>query len=259
EVRAATKRLREMPSADAARELRDRLAGLDLAALRTLIRAFSIYFDLINLAEQRVRLRVLRWQAHDTKRPATDGIEAALREMREQGVTPEQAAALLARAEIFPVFTAHPSEARRRTILEKLDCISRNLDRVESAQFFPRERETSLAAVREEIETFWLSSLVRMRRPMVIDEVRQGLGMVESLFEVVPQLYREIESAVRQVYPELAGACVRSFLRFGTWIGGDRDGHPEVTHAVTVEAVREQQQRILKLYLERVNELGRRL
>jgi phosphoenolpyruvate carboxylase len=248
-----------MPSAEAARELRDRLAGLDLAALRTLIRAFSIYFDLINLAEQRVRLRVLRWQAHETKRPAPDGIETALREMREQGVTPEQVAALLAKAEIVPVFTAHPSEARRRTILEKLDCISRNLDRVESAHFFPREREASLATVREEIETFWLSSLVRDRRPMVIDEVRQGLGMVESLFEVVPRLYREIESAVRLVYPELEGAGVRSFLRFGTWIGGDRDGHPEVTHAVTVEALREQQQRILQFYLERVNELGRRL
>ena len=90
EVRAATKTLREHPSAEARPELRDRLAELDLPALRTLIRAFSIYFDLINLAEQRVRLRVLRWQAHETSQPAADGIEAALLQLRETAVTAAQ-------------------------------------------------------------------------------------------------------------------------------------------------------------------------
>ncbi len=259
EIRSATKNLRALPSPEVARGLRDRLAGLGLPALRTLIRAFSIYFDLINLAEQRVRLRVLRWQANETKLPASDGFEAALLKLRETGVTAEQITGLLKRALIVPVYTAHPSEARRRTILEKLDSISQHMDCLESEHRFPREREAALAGIREEVETFWLSSLVRSQRPTVLDEVRQGVGMVQSLFEVVPRLYREIEAALRRVYPEVCPEGVPSFLKFGSWIGGDRDGHPNVTHAVTVEAVRVQQEMILEHYLGRINELGRRL
>jgi len=259
EIRSATKNLRAQPSAEAARGLRDRLAELDLPALRTLIRAFSIYFDLINLAEQRVRLRVLRWQANETNLPAGDGFEAALLKLRETGVTAEQVAGLLKRALIVPVYTAHPSEARRRTILEKLESISRHMDCLESEHRFPRERDAALAGIREEVESFWLSSLVRRQRPTVLDEVRQGVGMVQSLFAVVPRLYREIEAALQRVYPEICPDGVPSFLKFGSWIGGDRDGHPNVTHSVTVEAVRVQQEMILQHYLEQINELGRRL
>lgn len=259
EIRSAAKALREHPSPDVARELRNRLAQLDLPALKTLIRAFSIYFDLINLAEQRVRLRVLRWQAQESSQPASDGFEAALLQLRERGVTAKQIADLLARGLIVPVFTAHPSEARRRTILEKLDSITRLMDKIESEQLFPREREAALAEIREEIETFWLSSLVRDERPTVLDEVRQGAGMVESLLHVVPQLYRELEAALSRVYPELSPECLTSFLRFGSWIGGDRDGHPRVTHVVTKEAVRVQQETILQHYLARVDQMGRRL
>src|SRR5207302_5282793 len=121
----------------------------------------------------------------------------------EAGVTAAQIAGLLQRAVIVPVFTAHPSEARRRTILEKLESISQHLDRFESDGYFPREREAALAGVGEDVETFWLSSLVRSQRPTVLDEVRQGLGMLGSPFDVVPELYRELESALRRVYPEL--------------------------------------------------------
>lgn len=259
DIRIAAKALRENPSAEAAAGLRDRLAALDVTALRTLIRAFSIYFDLINLAEQRVRLRVLRWQAQESCRPASDGFEAALLQLKESGVTGENLSTVLARGLIAPVFTAHPSEARRRTILEKLDTVSRLMDRLEAEQSLPRERDAALAGIHEEIETFWLTNLVRAQRPEVLDEVRQGAGMVESLFEVVPRLYREFEAALRRVYPELDTVPVHPFLRFGTWIGGDRDGHPRVTHLVTVEAVRLQQETILRHYLSRVEELGGRL
>jgi phosphoenolpyruvate carboxylase len=258
-VRGAAKALREQPSAAAAAQLRDRLAGLDVPALRTLIRAFSIYFDLINLAEQRVRLRVLRWQAQESCRPASDGFEAALIQLKESGVPAEKVAALLERGLIAPVFTAHPSEARRRTILEKLDAISQLMDRLDNEQSLPREREAALAGIREEVETFWMTNLVRGQRPAVLDEVRQGAGMVESLFDVVPRLYREFEAALQRVYPESNAPHLAPFLRFGTWIGGDRDGHPRVTHAVTVEAIRLQQETILQHYLSCVEELGGRL
>ncbi len=120
----------------------------------------------------------------------------------------------------------------------------------------PHERRAAESAIAEDLETFWLSSLVRSDRPSVLDEVRQGLGMVAGLFEVVPRLYREMEEALERSYPELADADVPAFVRFGSWIGGDRDGNPHVTHAVTAESVRLQQETALRYYLTRVEELG---
>jgi len=260
EVRAAAKELRARPSLEEARRLRDRLDGLDLSALRTLIRAFSIYFDLINLAEQQARVRALRArQSRAGSQPLPESPEAALRQLCERGVTAEQAADLLGRALVCPVFTAHPSEARRRTVLEKLEAISRHLDRMEYTRLTPRDHAAAVAAVADEIETFWLTETVRVHRPSVLDEVRQGLDVVESsLFDVTPRVYRELETALQSVYPDHAWK-VPPFLRFGSWIGGDRDGHPHVTHTVTAEAVRLQQETLLKHYLARVDELGRQL
>jgi len=203
DIRSATKTLREQPSPELARGLRDRLAQLDLPALKTLIRAFSIYFDLINLAEQRVRLRVLRWQAQESSHPASDGFEAALLQLRGK-----RRACAAGRRSVGPrtdrsgLLRRTPA-ARRRTILEKLDSITRLMDKIESEQLFPREREAPLPRSAEEIETFWLSSLVRDERPTVLDEVRQSAGMVHSLLDVVPRLYRELEAALQRVYPEL--------------------------------------------------------
>ena len=260
EVRAAAKELRAQPAVEEARRLRDRLDGLDLPSLRGLIRAFSVYFDLINLAEQQARVRALRLRAMRAgSRPLPESPEAALRELRERGVTGEQVAGLLRRALICPVFTAHPSEARRRTVLEKLETVSRQLDRMEFTRLTPRDREAAVADIADEIETLWLTETVRARRPLVLDEVRQGLDVVEgSLLDVTPRVYRELEEAMRAVYPEAEGG-VPPFLHFGSWIGGDRDGHPHVTHTVTAEAVRLQQEKLLRYYLRRVEELGGQL
>lgn len=259
EIRAETKRLRAHPSLGEARRLRDRLGKLDLPSLRTLIRAFSVYFDLINLAEQRARVRTLRQRALETHHPVAESIDSALRQLRERGVDAEALVSLLQRSLVVPVFTAHPSEARRRTILEKLDALAAQLDRIEYSQLVPRERERALSAIAEEIETFWLSSLVRGERPTLQDEVRQGLGMVRNLFEVVPWIYRELEASLQRVYPELADFRVPSFLRFGSWIGGDRDGNPNVTHTATAEALRLQQETVIGQYLIRVDDLKRQL
>jgi phosphoenolpyruvate carboxylase len=265
-VRAATKALRVQPSVEEARRLRDRLDGLDLPALRLLARAFSVYFDLINLAEQQARVRALRLRS---RQAGADGLEdspeAALRRLRQRGVAGGQVVDLLGRALLCPVFTAHPSEARRHTILEKLEAIAHQLDRLELGGLSPRERRRAVAAIAEEVETFWLTDTVRAERPRVLDEVRQALDVVESsLMDVVPRVYRTLEEAFREVYPELFGSPdadfrVPALLRFGSWIGGDRDGHPQVTHAVTEEALRLQQETLLRDYLQRVAELGRHL
>ena len=258
EVRAATKNIRQQPSVDEARRLRDRLGQLELTELRTLTRAFSIYFDLTNLAEQRARLRTLRWRAQQ-QRALPESLEAALEQLRERGVGAKEIAGLLEHALVAPVFTAHPSEARRRTLLEKLDVMARQLDRLEYRELLPREQEAALVAIHEEVEGLWLSELVRSKRPTVLDEVRQGLSMVGCLWDVAPHIYRELELYLRRMAEDGAPTPVASFLRFGSWTGGDRDGNPNVTHQVTAATIKLQQESILKQYLARVDELGRRL
>jgi len=260
EIRAAALEVRAYPSVPKARALRDRLDSLDLPTLRVLTRAFSVYFDLINLAEQQARVRAIRRRTlQRAPAPVAESPEAALIELSERGISAEQVETLLAAACVCPVLTAHPSEARRRTILEKLTAIARRLDDLEYRRLLPEERAAVLGGIAEEVETFWLTDTVRGARPQVLDEVDQGLDVMEgSLLDVVPRFYRGLETALTRVYPGRRWQ-VPTLLRFGSWIGGDRDGHPKVTHAVTAETVRRQQEMILRYYLRAVEELGRRL
>ncbi|QEL20378.1 phosphoenolpyruvate carboxylase [Limnoglobus roseus] len=259
EVRAAAKELRANPSPQAARALRDRIGTLDVPALRGLIRAFSVFFDLINLAEQQARVRTLRHRAAKPDAPHAETAEAALKQIAGRGVGLDELADHLGRALVVPVFTAHPSEARRRSVLEKLATVAHALDDLEYGLPTPAERDAAMGAVAEEVESLWLTDAVRSNRPSVLDEVRQVLGLVETrLLDVVPQVYRKLEAAIARVYPD-AHAVVPPFLRFGSWIGGDRDGHPNVTHNVTADAIRLQQETILRHYLHRVDVLGRKL
>ncbi|MFO0902038.1 MAG: phosphoenolpyruvate carboxylase [Pirellulales bacterium] len=262
QVRLATQDLRAQHSVEQARQLRDQLAQLDVPRLRKLTRAFSVYFDLINLAEQRARIRTLRQRQLQPSGAMPDGLDAGVAQLQAAGISPDRLGKLLEQSLVAPVFTAHPSEARRRTILEKLRAISLQMDRLEFGRLLPREREAALAAIVEEIETYWLTSLVHAERPTVLDEVQQGVSMIEGLFDVVPRLYRELDqvlAAAPAQAPETGPARAPSFLRFGSWIGGDRDGNPRVTHDVTIEAVRIQQEAVLEQYAQRVDELSRRL
>lgn len=259
EVRAAAKELRTNPSPDAARKLRDRLGTLDVPALRGLIRAFSVFFDLINLAEQQARVRALRHRAAKPDAARAESAESALQSIAGRGIPFEEVVDHLARALVVPVFTAHPSEARRRTVLEKLSSVAQLLDKLEYGQPTPSEHDALTETIGEEVEALWLTDAVRSTRPSVLDEVRQVLGLVETrLLDVVPKVYRKLEAALAKVYPG-HGRRVPAFLQFGSWIGGDRDGHPNVTHAVTAEAVRLQQETILNHYLHRVEALGAKL
>jgi phosphoenolpyruvate carboxylase len=282
EIRCAAATLRAQPSVEKARSLQGHLEQLGLPALRTLIRAFSIRFDLTNLAEQQARIRANRLRGLRLA-PLAESLESALQQLRQQGVTACQLHELLQRALICPVFTAHPSEARRHTILEKLSAIAGQLNHLEHVNLLPRERESAVARIAQEVETFWLTDIVRRGRPTVIDEVRQGLRVVgNGLMDVVLRYYRELEAAVERVYPgfwlETDGkangtggkpsACsdsppfsrrIPALLRFGSWIGGDRDGNPNVTPTITAQAIRLQQETVLKHYLKRIQELGAQL
>jgi phosphoenolpyruvate carboxylase len=160
---------------------------------------------------------------------------------------------------VEPVFTAHPTEARRRSVLFKLRRLSDIVERLDDTRLTSHERLHLFDRIREEVTSLWLTEEVRGRAPRVLDEVRNGLYYFEeSLWELVPRLYREMEEALASAYPGEA-FDVPPFLRFGSWIGGDRDGHPHVTAQVTEQTLRLHRETAFSLYESSLAELEREL
>jgi phosphoenolpyruvate carboxylase len=253
EYRAGTKSLRARDPwphdfGSAGEELFARTAALTLDQARLLVRAFSSYFHLVNLAEERHRLRVLRHrQQEDPDAPRPESLDAAVAQAARAGVTAPRALALLADMVVEPVFTAHPTEARRRTVQEKLRRLERLVDETDDARLSPREQAAAEGRVREEIAALWLTEEVRPRPPSVIDEVRNGLLHFEhALWHVVPRLHRDLQAALARAFPGHT-ATTPDLVRFGSWIGGDRDGNPNVTAAVTERTLRLHRDTTLRL------------
>jgi phosphoenolpyruvate carboxylase len=248
EVRALAKAHRAGDEAAGERLVR-RIEGLPLAESRGVLKAFASYFKLVNLAEERERVRVLRRrerEAHAAGGPATETIEAALRHLRESGVGGDELQALLDRLLIQPVFTAHPTEAKRRTILTKLARLASVLKALDPDALTPEEERAAEEALREELVSLWQTEETRAYRPEVMDEVRNGLYYFETtLYDLAPELAAALERALACHYP---GTRVGArFLRFGSWIGGDRDGNPFVTAAATEQALRAHHELALRL------------
>ena len=238
------------------------VARLGLEEAYRLSKAFAIYFELTNLAETNHRKRRRRAALLSPSRPPQPGsIRGTLRRMRDAGMTFETALEFLGQISVVPVFTAHPTEVARRTVLFKRRRISddlERLDRLPLADAEAREREASIAA---EITALWQTDEVRRRPPIVRDEIKMGLDYYSgSLIETLPRLYEEFADAFRQVYgQDLAADELPSFLRFGSWIGGDRDGNPHVTPGCTREALEMARAVILDHYLATAIELMDRL
>jgi phosphoenolpyruvate carboxylase len=264
EYRAATKALRaEDPRpadfGEAGRRLLARTDRLSPAEARLLVRAFTAYFHLVNMAEERHRLRVLRRRlSAAADGPRGESVGAAVREAKAAGVTAERMRALLAGGCVEPVFTAHPTEARRRTVLAKLRRLRSLADCLDDPALGPRPRHDLHDRIREEIASLWLTEEVHRRAPTVLDEVRNGLYYFEeSLWAVVPRLYRELERALFENYGP--GFETPPLLRFGSWVGGDRDGNPNVTARVTEHTLRLHRETALSLYERDLEELQRHL
>jgi phosphoenolpyruvate carboxylase len=240
------------------RALLERTAALTLAQARLLVRAFTSYFHLVNMAEERHRLRVLRRREIEAAgAPRVESMAEAVAEAARSGLGADRLRGLLERCAVEPVFTAHPTEARRRTVLEKLRRLASLVEALDDPRRPPSEVAGLDERVREEIAALWLTEEVRRHAPTVLDEVRNGLFYFEeSLWEVVPRLHREMESAVAAAYPG-QDLAVPPFLRFGSWMGGDRDGNPHVTARVTSATVRIQKDAVLALYAKELEGLQR--
>ena len=218
--------------------LADAVAVLPVDAARATASAFAVYFDLVNLAEESHRIRALRARRRALHpAPIAESVGAAVARLKAQGVSPARMAELLATLRIELVLTAHPTEAKRRTVLSKLQRVGELLRRLHDEERLPDERAADGVALRAEITALWLTDRARTTQPAVTDEVRTGLYFVESIFwDALPRLAADLDDALRAHFPGLAPPP--RWLTLASWIGGDRDGNPSVVTAVTAETLR---------------------
>lgn len=232
----------------------------ELKEVHSIASALTLYFDLMNLAEEQQRISKLRKrrQAKNTK-PDRDTIEEAIAKLKDAGVTAEQLSPLLDKLKIELIFTAHPSETRRRTIISKHQRISFIIHSLAHFDILPEEREAFEEELKAEILTIWLTNRAPVARPTVEDEVRTGLFYLDStLWNVLPQLYSDLEKALAKYYPNTL-APKHAWLQMGSWIGGDRDGHPGVTHIVTAETLRLHRGLAVRRHSQSLHTLSRQL
>lgn len=252
--------LREQEDVELRDKLMKRIEGLDAQTLSEVIRAFTIYFGLVNTAEELNAHLVRMERIADGERLWVGSFDDTVRQLATDGVSVGQMQSLLEHLRYVPVFTAHPTEAKRRTISENFRRIFLVGQDLRCRKLNDEEIEEKLQEILTQIQILWKTDEVRIHKPQVIDEVRQGLFFFrESLFEAVPLVYRFLEKAVRRTYGGKHGIRVPSFMRFGSWIGGDRDGNPLVTPETTELAVRMHGELVLTAYLERIRVLRRML
>lgn len=258
EARAAAKALRG-GDVDAGVALDVLVSGLAGDEAESLVRAFTNYFQLINLAEDSERIRRVRVREAEGAGPRRGSLREAVGLLAARGVSAAEIQALLAGAQIRLVLTAHPTEARRRTIIAKLARIFAVLRDLDERAALPDDAARARQRLAHTIEELWYSDEVRAIGLTVLDEVRTSLVYLLSTFvEVIPRIYRDLDAALAEFYPGVV-FDLPPLLMPGTWIGGDRDGNPFVTPAVTREALALMQSAALGLLEGRLLDLAGRL
>lgn len=255
-IREASKSLRAMFMPELHDEFKSMINSLEPDIRHQVIRAFAIYFQLVNIAEQNHRIRRKR----DYERSAGDAvqfgsIEAAVRDLKEHGFNFSEAQEVLEGMSLELVMTAHPTEAMRRAILDIHKRIADDVMQLDNPTLTYREREQLREKLLNEVITLWQTDELRDRKPTVLDEVRNGMYYFhETLFHVLPEVYQELERCLSKYYPEHLWH-VPAYLRFGSWIGGDRDGNPSVTADVTWQTLKMQRKLVIREYQNLLSEL----
>jgi len=232
--------------------VREHFDAADPETKETVARAFTTYFAITNLAEERERIReIRRGQQGGT---LADSIEEAIERLSARGADADELEAVLGDVLIEPTFTAHPTEARRKTVKAKLRTISEHLWQLDERRLTDRERDKLTARLEAEITTLWGTGLVRDRRPEVTDEALNVHWYLENvLFDVIPELYEELDRVLEDRYD--TDVDVPNLYEFRSWAGSDRDGNPYVTPDVTTETLERQREVALDLYREELEEL----
>ena len=256
-VRAAAIGRREQGNGD---ELELELAGLAPTQASELVRAFSAYFQVVNLAERVHRIRRRRDYERQSNEPQPGGLEYSLRKMLEEGCDTDQVRELLEGLRIEPVFTAHPTESTRRTLLEKQQRLARALVERLDPGLTPRENRVRVELMRNEITSAWQTEEYPEARMTVANEREHVLFyLTDVLYRVLPVFYERLGEALARVGMEMEKEVLPAVVRFGSWVGGDMDGNPNVTAATLRETLQDHRRRIIDLYQRDLEGLYRQL
>jgi phosphoenolpyruvate carboxylase len=263
EQRESTRRSAGQKSpSDLMREAQEIIAGMDLPRAYQVTKAFATYFELTNLAETNHRKRRRRAGKLDRDHaPLPGSFRGTLLRMKEAGISAENALAALREIQIVPVFTAHPTEVARQTILLKRQRIAKQLQRLDRLPLTTEAAEECENEIRAEVTSLWQTDEVRFAKPTVSDEIRMGLRYFRlSLFDSLSRIYAEVVESFTEVYGlELDQPNLPNLVQFGSWIGGDRDGNPMVKPECIRDALEMARALILREYLYDVESLSDRL
>lgn len=251
-TRAIARRENQSPLSD----LADGLAGRSPQQAEAMVRAFSTYFQVVNIAERVHRIRRRRdYQRAGTRTPQPDGLQDALQQLKAQGVTLQELQDWLPRIDLEPVFTAHPTEAVRRALLEKEQLMVASLVDNLDGQRTPGEAAADDARFRMALTASWQTTDSSPVRPTVDDEREHvGFYLVQVLYRVIPVLYESLQQALVDTFGE--GLPLPRLLRFGTWVGGDMDGNPNVDAGTIRNTLDAQRRAVLAQYQKELLQLA---
>jgi len=243
----------------ARRELELILNGMSTSQTVRIVRAFSYFSHLANIAEDQNNIRQMRARANAGGAPRAGTLASTLSHAREAGFSASDLRKFFATALVSPVLTAHPTEVRRKSTIDREMEIAALLDRRERVQLTPEELAADDETLRREVLTLWQTNLLRRTKLTVLDEVANGLSFYDYTFlHEVPRLHSALEDRLNEGEGAAQGELA-SFLRMGSWIGGDRDGNPFVTAEVMRGTLKMQSSRALRYYLEELHALGAEL
>jgi len=260
-MRFLTKEMRRDYVRDLKEELVSAIRNLSHEELYNVTRAFTMYFKLVNIAEDNHQIRRRREYKFisDITGSKEGSIESVFNQLKEMGITLDRLIELLQRMSIELVLTAHPTEVNRHIVLEKFRLISILMKELENPVLSSDEREKIEKEIRAEIVSLWQTEEVPPYKISLLDEARNvHYYFKETIFDALTEVHEELENQIKKQY-ELEKIKIPNFLRFGSWVGGDRDGNPYVTHKVTYEVLRMQKRIALEKYIEEINHIKRQL
>jgi len=263
-VRLLTKRLRTEPDDELKEELETLLSEMSLGTAERLLRAFTVYFQLINIAEEihRVRVNRLREAQATLDKPRGESVAEAVKSLKDQGWSKGEVRRFIEALDIQLTLTAHPTEVKRYTVRLKLERVASALRDLSERALSPQARARLIDEIYAEISTLWQTRELFSEKPTVLDEVKSALYYYHrSLLTAVPRLMLDMESALDTYFDADSSAepPLPPVVKFRSWIGGDRDGNPFVTPEVTVEAYELQSALALETYLVDIDLLVQRL
>ena len=236
--------------------IRAEIAQLPYDTRQDVIRAFATFLHMINIAEQNYRIRKNNsYELEDIKTSQPLSVENTIVTLKEAGYSAQDIKEALPYLSLRLVITAHPTEATKRTVLDIQKRLGRRLRELDNPFLTEREQEFVKENLLNEVALLWQTNELNNKKPVVLDEVRNGLYYFDkTFFDVLPDIHREMRICLEKHFPEEEWS-VPNFIRFGSWIGGDRDGNPFVTHDVTWNTITLQRDLILKKYLKAIDYL----